>query len=83
LIAAGYLAESGAALIPARDPASYTLADLWLALRGTGATAEGAAPAALAQWLDAAEAAPKDGPSFRDWLLQIDGSAGEKSDLSQ
>ncbi len=68
LITGGYLAESGALLLLARDPASYDLATLWRHLRGSRPEA-GVAPA-VADWLDRAERAvmAEGNTSFRDWL---------------
>jgi hypothetical protein len=91
LIEGGYLAESGACLLLARDPASYPLATLWQHLRGSR-PATGAIPA-VGLWLDAAEqAAVAQGElPFREWLAQVGhlppstagGGAGEKTARSQ
>lgn len=68
LVSGGYLAESGPQLLIAKDPASYTLATLWLHLRG--ARPEARLLPAAADWLDAAETAvaAQGQGSFRDWL---------------
>ena len=91
LIEGGYLADSGAGLLLARDPASYPLAMLWQQLRGARPVA-GALPA-VAHWLDAAEHAvmAQGSQSFRDWLLAMgdlppsvaSSGAGEITALSQ
>lgn len=69
LVAGGYLAESGPQLVLAKDPSSYTLATLWLHLRG-GRPETSLLPAA-SDWLDAAETAvvEQGQGSFRDWLM--------------
>ena len=74
LIVGGYLAESGACLLMARDPASYDLATLWQHLRGSKPE-QGPAPA-VAVWLDQAEqaVAAQGATPFRDWLLAMDDS---------
>jgi len=74
LVACGVLSESGAdrRLLPARDPASYRLADLWLWCRGSVPSVAGddADDRRLAGWLTQAElgAAATGEPSFADWL---------------
>lgn len=80
LVAAGVLGESGAdrRLLPARDPASYRLADLWLWCRGARPEMAGhdADDRRLIGWLATAEAgaAATGEPSFADWLRGGDGS---------
>lgn len=74
LIACGALGESGAErrLLPARDPASYRLADLWLWCRGAAPdiARDDDDDQRLATWLAVAEqaAAATGEPSFADWL---------------
>ncbi len=87
LILGGYLAESGNAVLMARDPDSYSLVMLWRHLRG--ARPEVSPIAAVADWLDRAEQAValEGGVCFRAWLAQVgeasvDG-AGAKPVVSQ
>lgn len=80
LVACGVLGESGVErrLLPARDPASYRLADLWLWCRGAAPEIlrDDADDRRLAEWLIRAEgaAAGAGAPSFADWLRQEDPS---------
>ena len=74
LVACGVLSESGAdrRLLPARDPASYRLADLWLWCRGAPPeiARDDADDRRLADWLTRAEqgAAASGDLCFADWL---------------
>lgn len=80
LASSGVLGESGPdrRLLPARDPASYRLADLWLWCRGARPEAahHDADDRRLVAWMAAAEAgaAATGEPSFADWLRREDGS---------
>lgn len=84
LLSHGYIADSSGAWLPAKDPASYSLATLWQHLRGAAPSQLPAAGLPCAAWLRSAEqAASAEGTmSFRDWLLSV-GTAGEKPALSQ
>jgi len=84
LLSEGYLADSGGAWLPAKDPASYSMATLWQQLRGAAPSHLPLAGQPCASWLHAAEqaAVAHGAMSFRDWLLSLS-TAGEKTTLSQ
>ena len=84
LLSHGYIAESTGAWLPAKDPASYTLAELWQQLRGAAPSQLPVAGLPCAVWLDDAEqaAAAQGTMRFRDWLSATH-AAGEKPALSQ
>lgn len=84
LLSHGYLADSADAWLPAKDPASYSLATLWQHLRGAAPLQLPPAGLPCAVWLHSAEqaAGAQGAMAFRDWLLSVR-TAGEKTAASQ
>jgi membrane protein len=83
LLRQNLLAETGSErhLLPARDPASYSLADLWLLVRGDAADfrRHDAQGQRIAEFLREAEAqaARVGAQSVRDWLCQSQAAEGQ------